>query len=313
MQLFALQVYQLPMESSSNFADLLEALEEQSSALGLTHYAVSMPTLEEVFLACTAEPPQTEEPALQTEQEADMQGTAAGLVSKEQLVSPDGTCVIQMSPLNGAAKPSREGQQEEAVSSSSDSQDNSPVSQHAGSHSESTRHVDTELAAASKSHELVDSSAGALAKPGAELSSVEMCTPDEQQQHSAAQQPALSISRDDSAQMLWSASEEASHGPGHAKLLVLSERQHRHAAPESVPSSSSSHQEASAPSHELFTGEWPYKPQLHVVCTLHLVRTSHPASVTHVLQHAIMGSQARSVRFGLIAGSHAEVRHVIMC
>ena len=306
MQLFALQVYQLPMEGSSTFADLLEALEEQSSALGLTHYAVSMPTLEEVFLACTAEPAQTEEPALQTEQEADMPGTAAGLASKEQLVSPDGTCVIQMSPLNGAAKQSREGQQEEAVSSSSVSQGNSSLSQHAGSNSASIRHADTELTVASKPHELVDSSAGALAKPEAELSSLETCIPDEQQQqqHSAAQQPAPSISRDDSAQMLWTASEEASHSPEHAK-------QHRHDAPESVPSSSSSHQEAPAPSHEVSTGEWPYKP--HAVCTLHLLPITHPANGTHVLQNAVMGSQTRSVRVGLIAVSQTEVRHVILC
>jgi len=294
------------MEGSSTFADLLEALEDQRSALGLTHYAVSMPTLEEVFLACTAEPPQTEEPALQTEQEADMQGTAAGLASKEPLVSPDGTCVIQMSSLNGAAKPSREGQQEEAVSSSSDSQDNSSVSQHPGSNSASLRHVDTELAAARKFHELVDSTAGALAHPEAELSSVEACILDEQQQHSAAQQPALSISRDDSAQMLWSASEEASNSPEQAK-------QHRHDASESVPSSSGSHQKAPAPSHEIPKGERPYTSELHVVCTLHLAAITHPASVTHVLQHAIMGSQARSVRFGLIAVSQSEVRHVLMC
>ena len=34
---------------------MLEQLEGQSGALGVTHYAVTMPTLEEVFLRCTAE------------------------------------------------------------------------------------------------------------------------------------------------------------------------------------------------------------------------------------------------------------------
>lgn len=43
------------MEWRGRFADVLEQLEERSSALGVTHYAVSMPTLEEVFLRCTAE------------------------------------------------------------------------------------------------------------------------------------------------------------------------------------------------------------------------------------------------------------------
>lgn len=50
-----MQVYQLPMEWRGRFADMLEALEAQSATLGVTHYAVTMPTLEEVFLCCTAE------------------------------------------------------------------------------------------------------------------------------------------------------------------------------------------------------------------------------------------------------------------
>ncbi|CAL8463070.1 g2604 [Coccomyxa elongata] len=48
-------VYRLPMEWRGRFADMLEQLEAQSSTLGVTHYAVTMPTLEEVFLRCTAE------------------------------------------------------------------------------------------------------------------------------------------------------------------------------------------------------------------------------------------------------------------
>lgn len=71
-----MQVYQLPMEWRGRFADMLEQLEAQSSTLGVTHYAVTMPTLEEVFLRCTAESHQ--------------QDSAAN--------SSDGHCTITLTP-----------------------------------------------------------------------------------------------------------------------------------------------------------------------------------------------------------------------
>ena len=49
-----MQVYELPCHWIRRFADLLEALRVHGTALGLTHCAVTMPTLEEAFLPRTA-------------------------------------------------------------------------------------------------------------------------------------------------------------------------------------------------------------------------------------------------------------------
>ena len=242
------------MESSGSFADLLEALEARSSALGLTHYAVSMPTLEEVFLACTAEPSHIEEAAPQAEAGADEQGEASSRAPQGQLLSPDGSCVIQMSDLSTGATQSVTRAQKQTASGVSVSQEQSPVLQHTGSIVEAFEHQKT---AAAESNELPgpgSSAAGAAAGHDAEVSSDTGVTPDDLQ-HDATQQPALSISRDDSAQMLWHASEEAAHSPEHAKSHVATERPPGHDPSESFPSSgSSSHQGASSSGHDMQTG-----------------------------------------------------------
>lgn len=46
-------VYRLPMNQTAAFSDLLDVLEASSGKLGVGHYGLSMPTLEEVFLRCT--------------------------------------------------------------------------------------------------------------------------------------------------------------------------------------------------------------------------------------------------------------------
>ena len=250
-----MQVYQLPMESSSSFADLLDALEERSRALGLTHYAVSMPTLEEVFLACTAESPQTEETALQTGAGADTEGDVSSRASHGQLLSPDGSCVIQMSKLTGGATQGVTATQKQSASSESVSQDQPSLLHHSGSAAEAPEHQSTAGAQGGESATGGDICAGTASKHDAEYPS-DVGNRSGDPQHGATQQMALSISRDDSAQMLWPASEEASHGHEHVKSHVETERPPGHRPSEAVSSStsSSSHQEASSASHALQTG-----------------------------------------------------------
>ncbi len=247
------------MESSSSFADLLEALEEQGSALGLTHYAVSMPTLEEVFLACTAEAPQAEQDAAQAGQGADVEGRAVGAAaSPGQLLSPDGSCVIQMSDLSGGTMPSVAGAEKQAAASNASlSQGQRSSLPHTASIAEAPERQNAAAAERGQSPRRDGSSAGAAAEPDAVVSSDMGAISDDQQQHDAPQQPALSISRDDSAQMLWHASEEASRSREHAKSHVGTEQPPGHDASEPGPSSSSSssHQGASSPSQGSQTGE----------------------------------------------------------
>ena len=85
------------MESSGSFADLLEALQERSSSLGITHCAVSMPTLEEVFLACTAEPSPSEQGADRCSHEGRGHRAPPGTASRAPPDFSDGHVVIQMS------------------------------------------------------------------------------------------------------------------------------------------------------------------------------------------------------------------------
>ena len=244
------------MESSSSFADLLEALEEQSAALSLTHYAVSMPTLEEVFLACTAETPPAEEAASQAEYGADRPGEASGTAAPGQLVSPDGSCVIQMSDLSGGATQSATGAEKQAASSSSVSQGQQLSLPHPGSVAEAAERQNADATERAHSSGREGSSAGGATDPDAEVSSDVGATSDERQ-HEATQQPALSISRDDSAQMLWHASEEASHSHEHAKSHVETEQMSGHDPFKSGPrnSSSSSNHGTSTSGHGLRTGE----------------------------------------------------------
>ena len=243
------------MESSSSFADLLEALEAQSSALALTHYAVSMPTLEEVFLACTAEPSQAGEAAeAEAEAGAETRGEASGRSPSGLLLSPDGSCVIQMSELSGAAVQGEPTAQKQTASSVSISQEQAPVLQHAGSSGEASEHQNTAATQSRESPARGGSLVGAAATNEPEVSSDTGVTSDHLQ-HDATQQPTLSISRDDSAHMLWHASEEAAHSHEHAKSHVETERPPGHDPSESLPSSSgSSHQGASSSGHDMQTG-----------------------------------------------------------
>ena len=251
------------MESSRSFADLLEALEDQSSALGLTHYAVSMPTLEEVFLACTAEAPPAEEAASQAGRGADTQGEASGAASPGQLLSPDGSCVIQMSDLRGGAMQSGTGAEKQAASGGSLSQGQQSSLPYSSSIAEAPERHEAAAAERGQAPDSEGSSAAAAAEPNAEVSSDVGATADDQQ-HIGTQQPAPSISRDDSAQMLWHASEEASHSHEHAKSYLEAEQPSGHDASESGPSSSSSHQGASSANQKLRTGEREGKHFSHV-------------------------------------------------
>ena len=240
-----LQVYQLPMESSASFADLLEALELQGSSLGLTHYAVSMPTLEEVFLAVTAERAEESEPPLGEQnadsQVRDMPGSTSKALQGPQ-ASSDGTYVIQMSAVDGSGA-------KQALSSGHDGgpQDSKLSSAHRSS-TAASRHADAGTAAGSSpdqhgaqsSHvERVSRSEGGRDSNEGEGAS----SSSEHAQHESRPGTALSISRDDSAQMLWGASEEAPHIPEQAKAQMLCEMPPRHEPQQSVPSSSSSTQQ----------------------------------------------------------------------
>ena len=48
-------VFCLPLSQSQGFPDLLESLEDGGESLGVLHYGLSMPTLEEVFLRVTVD------------------------------------------------------------------------------------------------------------------------------------------------------------------------------------------------------------------------------------------------------------------
>lgn len=82
------------MEHSQHFADLLEGLESQCSSLGLSHYAVSMPTLEEVFLRCTA---QSQDEQSRPEQSGSRPAIYAAVPAA------DAHCRIQLTPQGAAA------------------------------------------------------------------------------------------------------------------------------------------------------------------------------------------------------------------
>ena len=266
-----MQVYQLPMESSSSFAGLLEALEQRGSALGRTHHAISMPTLEEVFLACTAEPPAAEQAALQPNLRADAYAQARGAAARGHPPSSDGSCVIQMSDLRGGAAQGATGAQKQAAGSDSSSQDNPLSLQHDSSTAEASEHqnADAERSERRKTSRSGGSSAGPAARPEAEATS-DIGYASDSSQHDV-RQPPLPISRDDSAQML---SEEVSHSSDHAKSQTEAESLPGHILSESVPGSSShSHKGLPLASTGLQTGEPRYQLYLH----------AHPRSAPNVL------------------------------
>ena len=111
------QVYQLPLSGSSRFADLLQALDTQKAALGLTHYAMSMPSLEEVFLKCTAKLHEQQQPVQQPAAPAPAATAPAAPPS-------DSVCVVRVSPPRAGGSPAektleRDAEQAEAGSSAS--------------------------------------------------------------------------------------------------------------------------------------------------------------------------------------------------
>ena len=234
------------MESSASFADLLEALEQQGSSLGLTHYAVSMPTLEEVFLAVTAEPAEHSEPPL-VEQNAnsqvrDMSGSTSKALEGPR-ASSDGTCVIQMSAVDGSgAKQAlssghdgglQDGKLSSAHRSSTVASRHAYAGTAAGSSPDQHGAQSSRIERVSRSEDGHDSSEGEAASSSSGHA-----------QHDSRPGTALSISRDDSAQMLWSASEEAPHIPEQAKAQMLCEMPPGHEHQQSVPTSSSSMQQS---------------------------------------------------------------------
>lgn len=75
------------MEWRGRFADMLEELEARNGQLGVTHFAVSMPTLEEVFLRCTAESHQRDGDSSPAD------------------TSTDGRCEITLTPQSKQALP----------------------------------------------------------------------------------------------------------------------------------------------------------------------------------------------------------------
>ena len=85
------QVYQLPLRWIGRFAALLDELEGQCGLLGITHYGMSMPTLEEVFLKCTAECA-----------EQDLRAGAADAAGQLP-PPPDGLCTVEMMPPKQAS------------------------------------------------------------------------------------------------------------------------------------------------------------------------------------------------------------------
>lgn len=242
----SLQVYQLPMESSASFADLLEALEQQGSSLGLTHYAVSMPTLEEVFLAVTAEPAEHSEPPLGVQNTDSQVRDMSGLTSKAlqgPRASSDGTCVIQMSAVDGSGA-------KQALSSGHDGgvQDGKLSFAHRSS-TVAARHADAGTAAGSSPGQHGAQSSrierGSRSEDGHDSSEgVAASSSSGHAQHDSRPGTALSISRDDSAQMLWSASEEAPHIPEQAMAQMLCKMPPGHEHQQSVPTSGSSMQQS---------------------------------------------------------------------
>ena len=257
----AAQVYQLPMESSSSFADLLEALEERSSSLGIMHYAMSMPTLEEVFLACTAEPSPWEQGADSCSRQERSHQALPGAASRALPDCSDGHVVIQMSALDAATKHSTSQPRAQAAGK------NGALT---GGSSALDERVEGSCAAASSSISdrsekpsmLGDGASGS--SPGSIRTSDEERTSDagpaaEDQQPGSIDQPRLSISRGDSAQMLWGQPEEARHGREQDKPQRVSDVQLGHESavpgPGSTGSSSRHHEAGEAAAHDAHTGE----------------------------------------------------------
>ena len=252
----AAQVYQLPMESSGSFADLLEALEARSSSLGVTHYAMSMPTLEEVFLACTANPSLSEQGAHQSSHREHSHQASLGEASRGLPDCSDGHVAIQMSALNPAAKqgmpqprPQAAGESSPSPGGSSTSHQRMEGSCEAASGSISDRPekpsmLEDDVAGSSK-----ECSQASDAGPAAE-----------DQRLGSIDQPRLSISRDDSAQMLWEQPEETCHSQGQDKPQRVSDVQLGHESavpgPGSTGSSSSSrhHEEGEAARKDTYAG-----------------------------------------------------------
>ena len=257
----AVQVYQLPMESSGSFADLLEALQARSSSLGITHYAMSMPTLEEVFLACTAEPSLPEQGADPGSHQELGHAASPGAVSRALSDCSDGHVAIQMSALNPAAKQGMPQSRSQAAGESSPSPSGSPALHHsmdgscgAASGSMSDRPEKPSMlgdgvsGSSSESFHVSDTERTSDAGPAAE-----------DQRPGSIDQPRLSISRDDSAQMLWGQPEETCHSQERDKPQRVSDVQLGHESavpgPGSITSSSRHHEEGEAATHDSYTGK----------------------------------------------------------
>ena len=251
----AAQVYQLPMESSGSFADLLETLEARSSSLGITHYAMSMPTLEEVFLACTAEPLLPEQGADPCSHRDHSHEASLGAASRALPDCSDGHVAIQMSALHPAAKQGMPQPRPQAAGESSPSPGGSPISHQrmegscgaaSGSISdrpEKPRMLEEDVAGSS--NECSQASDAGAAADDQRLGSID--------------QPRLSISRDDSAQMLWEQPEETCHSQGRDKPQRGSDVQLGHESavpgPGSITSSSRHHEEGEAATADSDTGK----------------------------------------------------------
>lgn len=243
------------MESSGSFADLLEALEARSSSLGITHYAMSMPTLEEVFLACTAELSLPEQGADSCSHRKHSHEASPGAVSRALPDCSDGHVAIQMSALNPAAKQGMPQLRLQAAGESSPSPGGSSTSHQRmegscgaalGSISDRPEKPSMlEEDVAGSSNECSQGSDAGAAADDQRLGSID--------------QPRLSISRDDSAQMLWEQPEETCHSQGQDKSQSVSDVQPGHESavpgPGSTGSSSRHHEEGEAATHDIYTGE----------------------------------------------------------
>ena len=257
----AAQVYQLPMESSGSFADLLEALEASSSSLGITHYAMSMPSLEEVFLACTAEAPLPEQGADRCSHQERGHQASPGAASRALPGCSDGHVAIQMSALNPAAKQGMPQPRSQAAGESSPSPSGSPALHHsmdgscgAASGSMSDRPEKPSMlgdgvsGSSSESFHVSDTERTSDTGPAAE-----------DQRPGSIDEPRQSISRDDSAQMLWGQPEETCHSQGRDKPQRVNDVQLGHESavpgPGSTGSSSRHHEGGEAATHDIYTGE----------------------------------------------------------
>ena len=95
---------------------------------GITHYAMSMPTLEEVFLACTAEPSLSEEGAHRCSHKERSHQASRGAAGRALPDCSDGHVVIQMSALGAATKQSASPPRAQAAGRSSPSPGGSSAS-----------------------------------------------------------------------------------------------------------------------------------------------------------------------------------------